>query len=85
MHSAATATVIQATDGALNVGANTIKVVVRAVDGSTETYTVMVTRAGSDATLTVVVPDRRRASRAGPPYSLTDCRPHGVRVHGHRG
>ena len=48
----AEATVIQATNGDLKVGENTITVVVRAVDGTTETYTVVVTRAGSDATLT---------------------------------
>ncbi len=48
-HTSATATVIPTTDPVvLNVGENTIKVVVRAVDGSTKTYTVVVTRAGSD-------------------------------------
>ena len=48
----ATATPIPAATGvALNVGENTIKVVVRAVDGTTKTYTIVVTRAGSAATL----------------------------------
>ena len=51
-HTSAVATVIQATNGDLMVGENTIKVVVRAVDGTTNTYTVVVTKAGSDATLT---------------------------------
>ena len=38
----------------LNVGENTIKVVVRAVDGTVKTYTVVVTRAGSDDRLTAL-------------------------------
>ena len=57
-HTGATATVIPAQTGAtLNVGENTIKVVVRAADGTTKTYTIVVTKAASDnaklATLTV--------------------------------
>ena len=56
-HTGATATIIPASPVTLNVGENTIKVVVRAVDGTTKTYTIVVTKAASDdarlATLTV--------------------------------
>ena len=56
-HTGATATVVGGSDADppavdLNVGANTIRVVVRAVNGDTQDYTVVVTRAGSAATLT---------------------------------
>jgi len=53
-HTGATATVVPTSPVTLNVGENTIKVVVRSVDGSVKTYTVVVTRAGSAATLTAL-------------------------------